>query len=697
MIYDGVWVGENSKIPNQHGIRNAFIDTMRAVQAPVLRWPGGCFADSYDWRDGIGPRNKRPARTAFWNQQDTNQYGLHEFMRTCRAIGCKPYLAANLRTLPARDFYQEIEYCNAPAGNVPSNSAAPAVPNAFAAQRAANGDITPFNVDLWGVGNESWGCGGNLTPEEYAAEYRRFTAWTPSYSKEPLRFVAVGPNGDDVDWTTRLFKALHANPEQRHLWGLSIHYYTSGSPSEFAAGDALKFNDAELLRSAHPRQHHGARRHRSLEGHRQHSRANGQVKLVVDEWGAWYGKGTELAPQYNLSQQSTMRDALLTGITLDIFQRHAEKVAVANVAQSINCIHSLMLAQEDKFTVTPTFHVFQMYLPHRGAQAVRAEFTAPTIANPLANAPIPVGGNSYIGSLDAVKTLAGLSGSASIAETATASCSRLASSIRTSTAPSPPRSPCVEPALHPQKALCSPATTSTTTTTSRHPDAVKPAAATVGRLQRVVCSILFRQRALQLYNSRSRLIALHLIHKLTRVELPPIQLVCEVICEVIHDSSLRRPFLFYRHRVCLWPGLQLQGRLQRRIARLHQVGHRCHSIRRPHTGTDRRRSSQCRVHPLEHHYASLFRGRGPSYPRFARDARQTEEASCRLYLDVLQPARRPRLAVHRQRVSRNSSRHFKESPVDKPRILRHNGERLSPRSSPQMPIRSMPGRCRVIG
>ena len=414
VIYDGVWVGEGSKIPNENGIRKQFLDTMRAVKAPVLRWPGGCFADSYDWRDGIGPSAKRPARTGFWNQQDPNTYGLHEFMRTCRAIGCKPYLAADLRSLPARDFYQEIEYCNAPAGDVPSNSAAKAQPNALAAQRAANGDVAPFNVDLWGVGNESWGCGGNLNPEEYAAEFRRYTAWTPSYSKTPLRFVAVGPNGDDVDWTTRLFKALYANPERRHLWGLSVHYYTSGSPTKFAAGDALNFNSDEyydLLTR-------GSIMERVVTDHwHAMGTVEGQpkVKLVVDEWGAWYGKGTELAPEYNLSQQSTMRDALLTGITFDIFQRHADKVAVAAVAQSINCIHSLMLAQGDKFTVTPTFHVFQMYLPHSGAQAVRAEFTASSISNPLANAPIPAGGNSYRGSLDASKTLAGLSGSASVA------------------------------------------------------------------------------------------------------------------------------------------------------------------------------------------------------------------------------------------------------------------------------------------
>ena len=383
VIYDGVWVGEGSKIPNTHGIRQAFIDTMKAVQAPVLRWPGGCFADSYDWRDGIGPNAKRPPRTGFWGQQDSNQYGLHEFMHTCRAIGCKPYLAADMRSLPARDFYQEIEYCNAPSGNVPSNSAAPARPNALAAQRAANGDVEPFNVDLWGVGNESWGCGGNLNPEEYAAEFRKFTAWTPSYSSTPLRFVAVGPNGDDVDWTRRLFKSLYSNSERRHLFGLSVHYFTSGSPTQFAAGDALNFSSDDfydLLTRASIME-------RVVTDHWQaigNTAEPGQpkVKLVVDEWGAWYGK-----------------------------------VAVANVAQSINCIHSLMLAQGDKFTVTPTFHVFQMYLPHRGAQAVRAEFSAPAIRNPLANAPIPVGGNSYTGSLEAVKLLAGLSGSASISAT----------------------------------------------------------------------------------------------------------------------------------------------------------------------------------------------------------------------------------------------------------------------------------------
>ena len=413
VVYDGVWVGETSKIANHKGIRQAFIDAMKEIEAPVLRWPGGCFADTYDWRDGLGAASKRPNRTAFWDQQESNRYGLHEFMETCRAIGCRPYLAGDIRSAPAKDFYQFIEYCNAPAGDVPSNSAAPAAPDSLAVERAANGSPEPFNVEYWGVGNESWGCGGNMTPEEYAAAFRRYTAWLPNYKGVKLKPVAVGPNGDDVDWTRRVFKSLGENPEKRDLWGLSIHYYTSGSPTKFAEGDALNFDEGahyDLLAR-------GSIMERVVKDHfaaiQQYGGQN-QARLVVDEWGAWYGKGTEIGPTYQFSQQSTMRDALLSGITLDIFQRHAEKVGMANVAQSINCLHSLMLAKEDKFTVTPTFHVFKMYMPHKGGTAVRAEFSAQGIRNPLANGPIPVGGNSYTGSLEPERMLAGLSGSASM-------------------------------------------------------------------------------------------------------------------------------------------------------------------------------------------------------------------------------------------------------------------------------------------
>ena len=414
VIYDGVWVGEKSKIRNTNGIRQAFIDAMRAIQAPVLRWPGGCFAESYDWRDGIGPAKSRPERAAFWDQEDTNAYGTHEFMATCKAIRCQPYLAADLRSLPAKDFYQWIEYCNEPSGT-----------NALANQRAANGDKGPFNVQFWGVGNESWGCGGNLTPDEYGEMYRKYTTWYPRTGGEPpagaepsrrhdIKLVACGPNGDDVNWTRGIMRSITRD----HLpSGLSVHYYTSGDAKRFAQGDALAFTPDEyydlLTRGSYMEQvitHHWDALAEVDTRHR--------VKLVVDEWGAWYGKGTELprvpgGPEYNLSQQMTMRDALLTGITLDIFQRNADKMLMANVAQTINCIHSLMLAREDQFTVTPAFHVFQMYLPHRGAQALRTEFSAQSIENKLATLS-PVGGNSNVGSTAPVPRLAGLSGSASM-------------------------------------------------------------------------------------------------------------------------------------------------------------------------------------------------------------------------------------------------------------------------------------------
>jgi len=405
VIYDGVWVGENSKIPNQQGIRTAFLDAMRAVKAPVLRWPGGCFADSYDWRDGIGPATQRPQRSAFWGQEDTNRYGLHEFMTTCRLIGCEPYLAADLRTLPARDFYQLVEYCNAPSA--PDKDTGQV--NTLAATRAKNGSPAPFNVRYWGVGNETWGCGGSQTPDEYGELYRRFTQWLPAYSDDHYRLIACGANGDDARWTAGVMKSIGASHSP---FGFSTHYYTSGDAKSFAKGDALAFNDAEyydlLARSSVMEKVIADSWAALAETDKSH-----KVKLVMDEWGAWYGKGTQLSPHYNLSQQSTMRDALLTAITFDIFQRNAEKMAMANVAQTINCIHSLMLAQGDQFTVTPTFHVFKMYLPHRGAQSLRVDFGAPSIANTLAQVS-PVGGNSAAGSIDPAARLAGLSGSASI-------------------------------------------------------------------------------------------------------------------------------------------------------------------------------------------------------------------------------------------------------------------------------------------
>ena len=370
VIYDGVWVGEDSRIPNVGGIRKALVDALKPLHPPVIRWPGGCFADSYNWRDGVGPRASRPTRTNFWmdveglakqaggpQKFEPNAFGTNEFMRLCRMTGAEPYFAGNVRSLPAKDFYEWIDYCNAPAGST-----------TLAKLREQTGDHDPFNVHFWGVGNESWGCGGEMTPEEYSTAFRRYTAWTPGMGV-PLNFIASGPNGDEIEWTQRFFAALAAKNKDlvERVWGWALHYYcgTAGeSPIEFSNDEWY-----ELLAKANRMEsiierHWGALGINDPKHH---------VKLAVDEWGAWHNVGTEPHPAYIFAQQSSMRDALVSGLTLDTFQRHPEKVGMANAAQLINCLHGLFLAYEDKFTVTPNYHVFAMYAAHQGAAKVAAQ------------------------------------------------------------------------------------------------------------------------------------------------------------------------------------------------------------------------------------------------------------------------------------------------------------------------------------
>ena len=385
VIYDGIWVGENSRVPNVNGIRKELVEEMRRIKAPVVRYPGGCFADSYNWRDGIGPADKRPRRTNFWAQEesasgpanhkyDPNQFGTNEFVRFCKLIGSQPYIAANVRSLPAESFYQWVEYCNSPAGST-----------TLADARASAGYIDPFGVRFWGVGNESWGCGGNFTAQEYAVEFRRYTTWVPRYGQE-LSFVASGPSDEGWDWTRGfLEEILRKGPDElRSIYGLALHYYawnlSRGRSKDWneGKGDALKFDVLdwyELLRQ-------GDVMESLINGHwqvmgefdKKHS-----IKLVVDEWGPWYRPGSEATPGDILEQTPTLRDAVFSGMTLDTFNRHPEKVAMANCAQLINCLNSLYLAHEEKFCVTPVGHVFAMYAAHQGGQGLRTIFSSPTV------------------------------------------------------------------------------------------------------------------------------------------------------------------------------------------------------------------------------------------------------------------------------------------------------------------------------
>src|ERR1700691_5250828 len=352
VVYDGVWVGENSKIPNIGGIRKDLVEEMRKIKAPVVRYPGGCFADSFVWGDGVGPAQKRPRRSNFWIEADAstapanhlyepNRFGTDEFMRFCKLVGCQPYLGVNVRSLPAEEFSHWVEYCNSPAGST-----------ILAESRATNGSAEPYNVRYWGVGNEAWGCGGNFTAQEYAGEFRRYTAWVPRYGQAPL-FIASGPNDDNWQWTRGFFEEIARKDKDlfRSIFGWALHYYSwnlsRGRTQDWdeGKGDALQVD--------------------------------------VEDWyeilreGARFRRGSHLAPGNFLQQLPTLRDAVFSAMTLDIFNRHPEKVAMASPAQLINCLNSLYLAHEDRFCTTPVGHVFGMYSAHQGNRALRTVVSAP--------------------------------------------------------------------------------------------------------------------------------------------------------------------------------------------------------------------------------------------------------------------------------------------------------------------------------
>ena len=361
VIYDGVWVGRGSRVPNYDGIRKDFADDMKRIGAPNLRWPGGCYADGYHWRDGIGA--KRPRTYNFWHPRmpkgvdstESNEFGAGEFLRLCKLVGAEPYLAANLGTGSPREFYDWVQYCNAPAGTVRQ-----------ADERAANGQREPYNVKYWGVGNESWGCGGYFKPQAYADEYRRYISQLPRYGE--MFLIAAGPSGGDLNWTRGFFGQMPPvifAPGRNALHGWALHYYTRVARPRPDA--AIQFDSSEWYQLLEA----GQRIEKFIEDHwaaMGEFDKNHNVKLVVDEWGVWYPPGTEIKPGYLFSQTMTLRDALHTGITLDIFQRHAGKIAMANVAQTVNCIHSLFLAEGSRYVRTTAYHVFEMYRAHKGGR-----------------------------------------------------------------------------------------------------------------------------------------------------------------------------------------------------------------------------------------------------------------------------------------------------------------------------------------
>ena len=359
VYYDGLWVGEDSPVENVHGFRKFIIDKFRAIHPPVLRWPGGCFAETYNWRDGIGPRDKRPKTVNWWYNHDhrvePNEVGAHEFMDFCEMVGAKPYVAANITAQTPMDMRNFMEYLNMPENTT-----------TLAAERAANGHPAPFDVPYFGIGNENWGGGGNMTPEQYARDYVKYATICGSVNVNGAKYIACGADSFNIDWTERFMREF---AHRTSIWALAFHYYCG------AAGDPVRFTEEEwyaLIDRASKMEELIRRHDAAMTAHD----PEGRVKIVVDEWGCWHPGGSGPSKGYNLfEQQSTMRDAIITTLTLNIFNNHCDRVVMANVAQLCNNLHCLFLAGGEHAIVTPTYHVYDLFKEHQGGRQIETVST----------------------------------------------------------------------------------------------------------------------------------------------------------------------------------------------------------------------------------------------------------------------------------------------------------------------------------
>lgn len=360
LVYDGIWVGSDSKISNIDGLRKDIIDALKEINPPVARWPGGCFADDYHWQDGIGPRNERPNTVNIhWNALESNEFGTHEFLRFCKLIGAEPYIAANVGSGTVKEMRDWIEYLNCSQDTTLSKL------------RAKNGHEEPFNVKYFGIGNENWGCGGNMSPKYYADVYKRYATYAKSFAEHELYKIAAGPSSFNLHWTYHFFKRLCENkfigcPYRLPLIdAFAMHYYTGSSKT---ATDYTEKEWYSLLRKCRKieilMKAHRWIMNRYDRGH--------NVDLIVDEWGTWH-KEEEGTTERWLYQQNTIRDALVAAMTLDIFNNNCEIVKMANIAQTVNVLQALILTNDDDMLLTPTYHVFNLYKNHQGADALRTK------------------------------------------------------------------------------------------------------------------------------------------------------------------------------------------------------------------------------------------------------------------------------------------------------------------------------------
>lgn len=356
-VYEGLWVGEGSSIPNTRGIRNDVVAALKKLNVPNLRWPGGCFADEYHWRDGIGPRDKRPRTVnSLWGGVvETNAFGTHEFLDLCEMLGCEPYIAGNVGSGGVREMQEWVQYMTY-AGD-----------SDLARQRANNGRKEPWKLKYFGVGNENWGCGGAMRPEYYADLYRQYAEFARNYGGNTLFKIACGANGRDDRWTEVMMKQVG-----QRMHGLSLHYYTTdwnnkGSATEFDVDAYFK-----TLQLAGRMDEIIARHSEVMDEHDPQKR----IALVVDEWGTWFDATPGTNPGF-LHQQNTIRDALVAGMTLNIFHKHADRVRIANLAQLVNVLQAPILTEGAAMIVTPTYHVLEMYKVHQDARHLPIQVAGP--------------------------------------------------------------------------------------------------------------------------------------------------------------------------------------------------------------------------------------------------------------------------------------------------------------------------------
>ncbi|MBS1600580.1 MAG: alpha-N-arabinofuranosidase [Bacteroidetes bacterium] len=359
-IYDGFWVDSSINIAKKGRLRLDIVEALKKIHLPLLRWPGGCFADEYHWSDGIGAASRRPKRvnTTWGMVTEDNSFGTAEFLELTDLIGCEPYIAGNVGTGTPQEMANWIEYLNFNGKSSLSD------------QRRQNGHDQPYKVSFWGVGNESWGCGGNMTPAFYSDQYKRYAAFCKNYPGTSLKKIASGANADDYNWTETCMKEIPGD----QMWGLSLHYYTLADGWEHK-GSATHFSEGEYFKAVKKClfMEELVQKHSAIMDKYDPQK---KVALCVDEWGIW----TDVEPGTNpafLYQQNSMRDAIIAATTLNIFNNHSDRVRLACLAQTVNVLQALVLTNKEKMLLTPTYHVFDLFQIHQDAYALSLQFASP--------------------------------------------------------------------------------------------------------------------------------------------------------------------------------------------------------------------------------------------------------------------------------------------------------------------------------